>query len=102
MCKVLGLLLVCLGINFSHVANAQKLPLTVDAYLKWNDFKAISMSGNGAWVSYVVGNSVSDTLYLQNVKSTKRHSFRNAKEVCFLRIPIFLRFQEMIVYNYLI
>ena len=79
MCKVLGLLLVCLGINFSHVAYAQKLPLTVDAYLKWNDFKAISMSGNGAWVSYVVGNSITDTLYLQNVKRNKRHSFPKCK-----------------------
>lgn len=79
MCKVLGLLLVCFGINFPHEIYAQKLPLTVEAYSKWNDFKSISMSDNGAWVSYVVGNSVSDTLYLQNVKSTNRHTFPKCK-----------------------
>ena len=79
MCKVLGLLLVCFGINFSHVAYAQKLPLTVDAYSQWNDFKAITMSGDGAWVSYELGSSTSDTLYLQNVKSSKKHIFPKCK-----------------------
>ena len=78
MYNKLLLLLGLFGITFPPVY-AQKLPLSVEAYSQWNDFRAISMSGNGAWVSYVVGNSISDTLYLQNVKSTQKHTFPKCK-----------------------
>ena len=67
------------GITFSPVGYAQKLPLSVEAYSQWNDFKAITMSGDGAWVSYELGSSTSDTLYLQNVKSSKKHIFPKCK-----------------------
>ncbi|WP_291117702.1 S9 family peptidase [Flavobacterium sp. UBA6135] len=79
MYRELLLLIGLFGINFSPIAYAQKLPLTVEVYSQWNDFKAIAMSGDGAWVSYVLGNHTSDTLYLQKVMNNQKHIFPKCK-----------------------